>query len=177
MHTTEQLFRPAILREHFPVLVYKFWRLPSAVAHQPTHRTKITAAISAQSLSYPLLTINPYKITHRHLGERWSSLCLDPNPTLALRWVISSSPVSAGRIVIWTTFGESWLSLQSFKCCLSSSTRPKWMSLIKRALAGLWSHSSRQSFQIHSLNCQTLISNGSFNESFPVPPVTECDSR
>jgi len=177
MHTTKQLFRPAIVRKHVPVLVYKFWHPPYAVARHPAHRTRIAATISTPIFSYPPLPLNPHKITHRHLGERWSSLCLDPNPPLVLRWVISSSPVSAGRIVIWTTFGESWLSLQSFKCCLSSSIRPKWMSLTKRALAGLWSHSSRQSFQIHSFNCQTLISNGSFNESFPVPPVTECDSR
>lgn len=66
--------------------------------------------------------------------------------------------------------------------CLSSKSLPKWMSLMKCALGGLWSQSSsiqsqqkdpnflydefktipsRQSFQIHSFSVKTDKSNGS----------------
>lgn len=121
-------------------------------------------------------------MTQRHPGVLSApslfsrDMLLFPAPLVAS----SSSMISAGFTLIWTTFGVVALKRQSFSCALSSSRRPKWMRRIAEGDDGFGSHSvgtcqqtraekfgggvcvpSLQSRQISSLSVYTLMTKGS----------------
>lgn len=131
------------------------------VARNPNHRSQ-NFQPSPQKHIHPSTARPIYNITHLQPGLALSPvLPLFPlNPVNLPPFVVtSSSVISAGRKLRWTTFGDSSCSRQSFSKLLSSSSRPNNIRRIRCGLAGCFviNSSSFQSLQMHSLRLYTVI--------------------